>query len=68
MIVTRIDRFIALNKHRDDIVGDLCKDLCADKNFPFTQDDQLDYLEQLGQKHYWVREPIKIFLQAVVDM
>lgn len=68
MIVTRIDRFIALNKHRDDIIGDVCKDLAADKNFPLTQEEQLDFLEDMGNIYPWMREPIEKFLQAVVDM
>lgn len=68
MIVTKIDRFIALNKHRDDIIGDVCKDLAADKNFPLSQEEQLDFLEDMGNVYPWMREPITIFLQAVVDM
>jgi hypothetical protein len=68
MIVTRIDRFIALNKHRNDIVGDVCKDLALDKNFPITHEEQLDFLEEMGNLYPFMREPITIFLQAVVDM
>ena len=47
MIVTKVDRFIALNKHRNDIVGDVCKDLAADKNFPITHEEQMDFLEEI---------------------
>jgi hypothetical protein len=68
MIVTKIDRFIALNKHRDDIVGDVCKDLAADKNFPLNHEEQMDFLEDMGNMYPWMREPITKFLEAVVAM
>ena len=48
---TIIDAFIATNKNRDDIVGDLCKDAMDDKNFPvgdyYAQVQYLKYIEIL---------------------
>jgi hypothetical protein len=47
--VTIIDYFISVNKNRDDIIGDLCKDANDDVNFPVGKYlEQLEYFRQLG--------------------
>jgi hypothetical protein len=46
---TIIDAFISSNEHRDDIIGDLCKDAKEDIKFPVGDyPSQLEYFRQIG--------------------
>ena len=60
--VTIIDAFISMNHHRDDIIGDLCKDAMADQGFPSGKYvEQLEYFRQIGVAYPQLQDAIIMF-------
>ena len=60
--VTIIDAFIAMNKDRDDIIGDLCKDALDDPKFPSGKyREQLEYFRQIGVAYPQLQQAILMF-------
>lgn len=59
---TVIDAFINVNKERDDVIGDLCKDAMADINFPVgNYAGQLEYFRQLGMAYPVLQDAVMMF-------
>lgn len=59
---TIVDAFIATNKHREDIIGDLCKDAEADPNFPVGKyPEQLEYFRQIGMAYPQLQDAVILF-------
>lgn len=60
--ITIIDAFIAMNKDRDDIIGDLCKDALDDVGFPVGKyAEQLEYFRQIGVAYPQLQQAILMF-------
>jgi len=59
---TIVDAFIKSNYHRDDIIGDLCKDAQADPNFPVGKYlEQLEYFRQIGMAYPQLQDAVIMF-------
>lgn len=59
---TIVDAFISVNKDRDDIIGDLCKDAEADPKFPVgVYLEQLEYFRQIGLAYPQLQDAVILF-------
>lgn len=58
--ITNLKKFIANNKDRDDMVGDLCSDLMRDKEFKslHTEDEQQEFIMIVGNIHEHIQDAI----------
>ena len=59
-ITVRLKKFIANNKDRDDMVGDLCSDLMRDKKFKslHTEDEKQEFIMIVGNIHEHIQDTI----------
>lgn len=52
------------NKHRDDMLGDLCRDIARDMDFPWCGDADkvFNYLDSLVEDNgHYLKEPVRRF-------
>ncbi|GEM_PF-4416905 len=61
----RIKTFVSENKDRDDMVGDLCKDLYGDTDFKNKKNDteRRKYIEWIGEIHPHTKESVTLFFE-----
>lgn len=62
-------KVVEKNKHKNNMLGDLCRDIAADMDFPWTGDynEVYRYLDYLVDKHGdYLKEPVRRFKISLI--